>query len=140
MKARPSRPRRSSCFGCGWPVGARSSKYCSQRGQRDTHYRDSIRRWLAGEVSGGSVASVSDHVRRCLLEQGGERCPRCGWPEHHPLTGRVPLEIDHLNGKYADNSPGNVRLLCPNCHALTPTYPALTKGHSRPWAVARRKR
>src|ERR671939_453742 len=74
-----------------------------------TQYREYIRRWLAGKVSGGSVASVSDHVRRYLLEQGGEQCPRCGWHERHPLTGRVPLDVDHLNCNYADNSPPNVR-------------------------------
>jgi RNase P subunit RPR2 len=82
---------------------------------------------------------VSDHVRRYLIEQGGERCSRCGWHERHPITGRVPLEIDHLDGNYANNSLSNVRLLCPNCHALTPTYRALNKGNGRPWAMVRRQ-
>ena len=34
----------------------------------------------------------------------------------------IPLELDHINGDNGDNRLENLRLLCPNCHALTPTY------------------
>lgn len=34
----------------------------------------------------------------------------------------IPLELDHVNGVNTDNRIENLRLLCPNCHALTPTY------------------
>jgi predicted HNH restriction endonuclease len=32
------------------------------------------------------------------------------------------LEIDHINGDIVDNRSENLRFLCPNCHATTPTY------------------
>ena len=34
----------------------------------------------------------------------------------------VPLELEHRNGNRYDNRIENLELLCPNCHALTPTY------------------
>src|SRR5438045_3712191 len=139
MKPRVSRVReRTTCVGCDQAIARTSSKFCSNQCQHNEKYRDFVQRWIDGKVSGGSVGRVSGHVRRYLLEIGGEKCSRCGWNDRHPMTGRVPLEVDHLNGNYADNRPGNVRLLCPNCHALTPTYKALNKGNRRPYAIVRR--
>ena len=32
------------------------------------------------------------------------------------------LQLDHIDGDRSNNELGNLRLLCPNCHALTDTY------------------
>jgi hypothetical protein len=34
----------------------------------------------------------------------------------------IPLELDHIDGNFGNNQLNNLRLLCPNCHAQTPTY------------------
>ncbi|WP_405799004.1 HNH endonuclease signature motif containing protein [Streptomyces sp. NBC_01506] len=61
-------------------------------------------------------------LRRALLETGVElRCVGCGTgPEWNgqPMT----LEIDHINGDLSDDRAENLRLLCPNCHAVTATW------------------
>lgn len=48
------------------------------------------------------------------------RCASCG--KENWLGQPIPLELDHINGNPCDKRLVNLRLLCPNCHALTPTY------------------
>jgi len=90
---------------------------------------------MAGEVSGASaVVTVSDHVRRYLFEKCGA-CVLCGWAELNAWTGKSPLHVDDIDGDWRNHRPDNLRLLCPNCHALTSSYGALNRGHGRPFYV-----
>ncbi|WP_308407696.1 HNH endonuclease signature motif containing protein [Streptomyces sp. RKAG337] len=61
-------------------------------------------------------------LRRALRQIGVlERCAIC---DTGPVWGGRPmtLEIDHINGDWSDDRPHNLRLLCPNCHAITDTW------------------
>nr|WSS69163.1 HNH endonuclease [Streptomyces sp. NBC_01175] len=61
-------------------------------------------------------------LRRALSEVGvPEQCGECGMDPFwrgDPIT----LEIDHINGDWSDDRAENLRLLCPNCHAVTSTW------------------
>ena len=70
-------------------------------------------------------------LRAYLVRRLGERCQHCGWNERHPMTGRVPVEVEHIDGRWENNNPNNLTLLCPNCHSLTTTYRALNRGRGR---------
>lgn len=54
------------------------------------------------------------------------RCELCGWARKS-LDGRIPLELDHINGDRKDNRLVNLRILCPNCHSLQPTHRGLNQ-------------
>ncbi|MGW7424850.1 HNH endonuclease signature motif containing protein [Streptomyces sp. NPDC054813] len=70
----------------------------------------------------GKNRIATKRLRRALHEIGvPEQCARCGvgpvWLDK-PMT----LEVDHMNADWRDNRKGNLRLLCPNCHAITSTW------------------
>jgi hypothetical protein len=48
------------------------------------------------------------------------KCYRCNLKEW--MGEPIPIQLEHINGVHNDNRIDNLTLLCPNCHAQTPTY------------------
>lgn len=92
-----------------------------------------IEAWLAGDLSvtySGANKEPCAWVKEHLLSERGDRCEQCGFVGHAP-DGRSIIQMDHMDGNYLNNAIGNLKLLCPNCHALTPTFGARNKGSGR---------
>lgn len=91
-----------------------------------------VNEWLEGRESGSNKYSYKPFVKQYLLKTYGERCALCNICDTRPEVVDV-LQLDHIDGHWDNNSPGNVRMLCPTCHALTETYGAKNKGQGRTW-------
>jgi 5-methylcytosine-specific restriction endonuclease McrA len=74
------------------------------------------------EILKSGTLYQSNKLRKRLLKESifPARCAVCGLTEW--LGESIPLELDHIDGNRENNTLGNLRLLCPNCHARTPTY------------------
>lgn len=62
---------------------------------------------------------TGNHKQFLILERG-HRCEGCNldqWQEEP-----IPLELEHIDGDNKNNVKSNLKLLCCNCHALTPTW------------------
>lgn len=70
----------------------------------------------------------SHTLKQRLFSEGlkDAACELCGWADAAP-DGRIPVELDHINGDRNDNRLENLRILCPNCHALQPTHRGLNQ-------------
>lgn len=126
----------NKCLNCENFTARKTYKYCSNQCQADYQYNKYIEEWLSGKQSGGTASGiVSSHVKRYLRQINKNKCQICNWSEINPFTGIVPLEADHIDGNHKNNKINNLRLICPNCHALTSTYKALNKGNGRSWRM-----
>jgi hypothetical protein len=82
--------------------GAPSHKriYCS----RDCNGKASIKIWKAKFTT----------VRRNMITRGMiKECQKCGYKEVPAILG-----VHHIDENRDNNHPGNLAVLCPNCHSL----------------------
>ena len=68
-------------------------------------------------------SAIRGSLKSRLLKAGilQNKCYKCGldpeW-QGEPLS----LHLDHIDGDNTNNTIGNLRILCPNCHSQTPTF------------------
>lgn len=62
---------------------------------------------------------IGNH-KAVLIQERGHQCEDCELAEWKSQP--IPLELEHSDGDNKNNIRENLKLLCCNCHALTPTW------------------
>lgn len=94
----------------------------SGRGLIKTKINDSRKIPLKEILEGKHPSYQTNKLRLRLIKEGifENRCDECKICEWNGQ--KVVCELDHVNGDRHDHRLHNLRLLCPNCHSLTPTF------------------
>ena len=122
------KPVESNCIYCGNKIVNHGKQYCTTSCSQAHWLSIKINNWKLGIFIHSEY--IPDFIRNYLFVQYDSKCQLCGWGEVHPITHKVPLQIEHIDGDCTNHAEKNLQLLCPNCHSLTPTYGALNKGKS----------
>ena len=115
-----------ACLNCSKTTSRKNVKYCNNQCQKEFDFELRYQAWVLGDASGTKTAQG---FRRFLRRRDGDSCSKCGISSWNDLP--ITIELEHRNGNSADNSPGNLCLLCPNCHSQTPTFRAKNLGNGR---------
>lgn len=125
-----------NCLNCNKEKKSHPSsvnRYCSKNCQTEFHYKENIRLWKEGELSGNkgiNSLQVTNFVKKYIEEKFNHKCVECGqgkvW-NNKPLT----LQIEHIDGDSSNTAENNLSLLCPHCHTQTPFYGSKNRGRGR---------
>ena len=83
------------------------------------------------KIENGDTTLYEKHYKDYIIKKYGAKCMECNWCEINQTTGNVPIQLEHIDGNSDNNSLDNLKLLCPNCHSLTPTFGNLNRGNGR---------
>lgn len=117
------------CLNCDKII--KSHKFCSTKCRLEYDENKKINRWLSGENFNCSAGQTPSFIKKYLMKIHDNKCEKCGWGEINETTGKIPLEVHHIDGDCTNNRIENLQLLCPNCHSLTPNFGSLNKNSRR---------
>ena len=107
--------------------------YCSNSCQQDYQNKIKLQNWSNGKDKGwcGKTRMIKRFIRKYLFDKFNHSCCKCGWNQKHPVTNKIPLEVNHIDGNAENCIESNLELLCPNHHSLTPNFRNLNKNSKR---------
>jgi 5-methylcytosine-specific restriction endonuclease McrA len=88
---------------------------------------ENVRLWLQGTISGtikGNSYELLICIRKYVFDRADNKCEGkdCGCNKINPYSGKSILNLHHDDGDASNTRPENLKVLCPNCHAMTKTF------------------
>lgn len=74
-----------------------------------------------------NVKDLKGVLRIFILKEKNNKCEACGFEGYNKKTGNSILQLHHKDANHENNTYKNIKVLCPNCHAMTETFGALNK-------------
>lgn len=102
------------CKHCGTPVSERHNQYCDQCIKLRVYDPKNSLHMSLEQLKSDSTR------RKWLLERREHKCEYCGLTQWQGQP--IPLELHHEDGDTDNNTEENLKLICPNCHALSHTF------------------
>ena len=93
------------------------SRIAWNKGKKTKYKTRPIEDYLSNRIS---ITSHKLRLRLLSEKVFPHKCNKCKLTTW--LTHPIPLELEHKDGNHLNNNLDNLELLCPNCHAFTPTY------------------
>lgn len=112
------------CEACG--ADTTNERFCGTACAADTRRRN-----MDHDIEARSGIGFAPGTLRRYLLRRHSACAICEASEWrgHPM----PLIMDHIDGNPSNDLLDNLRLICPNCDALLPTYKSRNRGNGRAW-------
>lgn len=126
------RKKKRLCLNCGKELNCNQKNFCSIACV-SLHRRKIV----FEKIENGDLSLSEKNYKNYLIYKYGNKCMECGWDKVNEYSKRIPIELEHKDGNPENNELSNLKLLCPSCHSLTPTYKFLNAGNGR---YKRRKR
>ena len=122
---------KKKCLNCENVVTSYKGKYCSNKCQKEFEWKE-LKALIVEDTNndlGVCLQQKNACYKKFLIEQKTASCEECGWNKRNTFTNTTPIELEHIDGDCTNNKLSNLKLLCPNCHSLTPTYKGANKGN-----------
>jgi len=127
---RKSEKLEKKCLNCGKPIPNRNV-YCNNKCQCEYQLNETFKLLEEGKFDNlGRNDTIDSLTKKYLIKKHGNKCMKCSWNEINPWTGRIPIELNHIDGDSENHDLKNTEIICPSCHSLTEFYGRRGKGRS----------
>lgn len=109
---------------------SKQGKYCSDECYKKHLYEKKTKNWNAKKadiektgmfpVEKPNLETDRKIARKYIEEKTGHVCSICGRSKWN--GNPIPLVVDHSDGNAMNHQVKNLRLVCPNCDAMLPTF------------------